>query len=401
MGRFIIIVLDGFGIGEMPDVGEVRPADQGANTCAHIYAQVPGLSLPVLESLGLGVLMGNQNALVMDRKACCGKIRLMHDGADTFLGHQEIMGTRPQKPFGEPLANKLEVIRRTLVTHGFSVRDYLRDGKTLLIVEEAVTVGDNIECDPGQAFNVTAAIDRIEFGCVKEIGSLVRSVSTVPRVITFGGRGVDLADLLRAVEVHGEYIGVNAPASGVYSRDYQCVHMGYGVNPAVQAPSILGKAGIPVFLLGKAADVIANPYGESIPMVDTESVLRETLEIIRNHKTGFICTNVQETDLCGHGENAEEYAEKLRIADRWIGRIRKELCDQDILIVMADHGNDPVIGHPHHTRELVPLLVHCEGASCKYLGICSTLSDVGATGCAYFQAAAPENGSSLLPRISI
>lgn len=395
LGRFIIIVLDGFGIGEMPDVGEVRPADRGANTCAHIYARVPGLSLPVLDSLGLGTLMGKPAA--MDRDACCGRIALMHDGADTFFGHQEIMGTRPKKPFGEPIAGKLGAIRRALLAGGFSVRDFEKDGRTLLVVEEAATVGDNIECDPGQAFNVTAATDLIGFERVRAIGGLVRGVSVVPRVIAFGGRGVKLVDLLGAAEVHGEYIGVNAPASGVYNRDYQCVHLGYGVDPAVQAPSILGRAGIPVFLLGKAADVIANPYGSSIPMVDTDRVLGETWKLLRQHRTGFFCANVQETDLCGHGENAQEYAGKLRIADQWIGRMLGELSEQDILIVMADHGNDPTIGHPHHTRELVPLLVHSAGAGCKNLGIRPTLSDVGATACAYFGVPAPENGSSLMP----
>lgn len=397
MGRFIIIVLDGFGVGEMPDVEKVRPADIGANTCAHIYERVPDLRLPALESLGLGRLMGKTSASGMDRDAACGRIALMHDGADTFFGHQEIMGTRPKKPFGEPIANKLEAIRGALAGGGFAVRDYVRDGRGLLVVEEAVTVGDNIECDPGQAFNVTAATDLIEFERVRAIGGLVRGVSVVPRVITFGGRGVKLDDLLAAVEVHGDYIGVNAPASGVYGRDYQCVHLGYGVDPAVQAPSILGKAGIPVFLLGKAADVIANPYGSSIPMVDTDRVLGETRKLLQRHKTGFFCANVQETDLCGHGENAEEYARKLQIADRWIGRMLGELSDQDILIVMADHGNDPTIGHPHHTRELVPFLVHSAGVNCKDLGIRPTLSDVGATACAYFGVPAPENGSSLLP----
>ncbi|MCD7909308.1 MAG: phosphopentomutase, partial [Clostridium sp.] len=144
MGRFIIIVLDGFGVGEMPDVEKVRPADIGANTCAHIYERVPDLRLPALESLGLGRLMGKTSASGMDRDAACGRIALMHDGADTFFGHQEIMGTRPKKPFGEPIANKLEAIRGALAGGGFAVRDYARDGRGLLVVEEAVTVGDNI-----------------------------------------------------------------------------------------------------------------------------------------------------------------------------------------------------------------------------------------------------------------
>ena len=222
--------------------------------------------------------------------ATFGRAELMHDGADTFFGHQEIMGTRPAKPFGEPICNKIELIKKTLEDAGYHVRYYTgTSGKRLLIVNEACTVADNVECDPGQAFNVTAAIDDLDFEEELKIGHLVRSVSVVPRVITFGGRGVHLQNLLDAIEEHGDYIGVNAPASGVYNNDYHCIHMGYGVDPEVQIPTILGKSGLPVFLLGKVADVVTNNYGTSIPMVDTASVLQRTLEIVKEQETAFIC----------------------------------------------------------------------------------------------------------------
>ena len=258
-------------------------------------------------------------------------------------------------------------------------------------------MADNVECDPGQAFNVTAAIDDLDFEEELKIGHLVRSVSVVPRVITFGGRGVHLQNLLDAIEEHGDYIGVNAPASGVYNNDYHCIHMGYGVDPEVQIPTILGKSGLPVFLLGKVADVVTNNYGTSIPMVDTASVLQRTLEIVKEQETAFICTNVQETDLCGHRENVAAYADRLRVADEWIGKIRDALGEDDVLIVQADHGNDPTIGHPHHTREMVPLMIHSAHSTPKNIGIRKTLSDVGATAADYFHSKAPENGTSFLP----
>ena len=293
----------------------------------------------------------------------------MHDGADTFFGHQEIMGTRPAKPFGEPICNKIELIKKTLEDAGYHVRYYTgTSGKRLLIVNEACTVADNVECDPGQAFNVTAAIDDLDFEEELKIGHLVRSVSVVPRVITFGGRGVHLQNLLDAIEEHGDYIGVNAPASGVYNNDYHCIHMGYGVDPEVQIPTILGKSGLPVFL-----------------------------EMVKEQETAFICTNVQETDLCGHRENVAAYADRLRVADEWIGKIRDALGEDDILIVQADHGNDPTIGHPHHTREMVPLMIHSAHSTPKNIGIRKTLSDVGATAADYFHSKAPENGTSFLP----
>lgn len=399
MGKFVVIVLDGFGAGQMADVPQVRPADCGANTGVHILERMPELALPNLASLGLANILGREfPGLPFSDQATYGRAELMHDGADTFFGHQEIMGTLPSKPFGEPICNKIQTIETTLLEAGYQVRRHTApSGKQLLIVNEACTVADNVECDPGQAFNVTAAIDDLDFEEELRIGRLVRSVSVVPRVITFGGRGVHLQNLLDAIEEHGDYIGVNAPASGVYNRDYHCIHMGYGVDPEVQVPTIFGKQGLPVFLLGKVADVVSNDYGTSIPMVDTASVLERTLELVRQNETAFICTNVQETDLCGHRENVAAYADRLRVADEWIGKIRDALGPEDILIVQADHGNDPTIGHPHHTREMVPLMVWSQKSSPKSIGTRKTLSDVGATAADYFGLPAPQNGTSFLP----
>jgi phosphopentomutase len=400
VGRFIIIVLDGFGIGAMPDVSEVRPQDINANTCLHIFENMPDLYLPTLEKLGLVNAAGELPGVMKpSNTALFGTAELMHYGADTFFGHHEIMGTLPKKPFGEPFANKIDETEKVLLQHGFSTKRHRTNGHDILIVDDCVTVADNIESDPGQAFNVTAAIDDVAFERVVEIGKLVRSVGLTPRVISFGGRGVHLSDLLHAIEVKGDYIGVNAPASGVYNEDYHCVHMGFGVDPKLQAPTILGSAGVPVFLLGKAADVLSNEYGESIPEVDTFKVLEKTRELVRANPGGFFCANVQETDLCGHRENIGEYARILKIADSGIAEIMKVMAKSDILIVMADHGNDPTIG-PYHTREIVPLLIHTENKTPANIGRRQTLSDIAATACDFFAAAPPENGKSFLNNIT-
>lgn len=119
-------------------------------------------------------------------------------------------------------------------------------------------------------------------------------------------------------------------------------------------------------------------------MVDTASVLQRTLELVQQQETAFICTNVQETDLCGHRENVSAYADRLRVADAWIGKIRDALGEDDILVVQADHGNDPTIGHPHHTREMVPLMIWSRRSTPKCIGTRKTLSDTGATAAEYF-----------------
>lgn len=401
-GKFIVIVLDGFGVGQMDDVPEVRPADIGANTCVHIFERNPNLSLPSLASLGLANVVNREfEGLPFSDQATWGTALLTHQGADTFYGHQEIMGTKPPVPLTEPIQSAVDDIQEALEAAGFHTRLYVSptSGLRFVIVNEACTVADNVECDPGQAFNVTAALDDLDFETELEIGRIVRSIAKTPRVITFGGRGVHLQNLLDAVEEHDGYIGVNAPASGVYVNDYHCIHMGYGVDERVQVPYILGENGIDVHLLGKVADVCANHFGTSESIVDTHTVLKRTLDYVNTDESCFICCNVQETDLCGHREDAEAYAAKLVEADEVIGEIRASLAPEDVLVVMADHGNDPTIGHPRHTRERVPLLISHVGAPIGSIGERKTLSDVGASVADYFGVPAPQNGTSFWPLI--
>lgn len=395
MGRFIIVVLDGFGMGEMEDVRWIRPADIGAHTFAHILEAYPNLYLPNLEKLGLMNIYGkSSNKMKPQEKVTCSKAKLMHHGADTFFGHQEIMGTYPEKPFGEPFRNKINEVEKVLQEHGYLVERIKVVQESYLLINGVVTIGDNIECDLGQAFNVTVPIDYIEFEEAVIIAKLVRSVSVVPRVIVFGGSHVTKEDILNAKEEHGEYVGINAPKSGVYDENYHCIHLGYGVDPTVQIQTILGEAGIPVYLLGKAADVIQNQYGTSLSIVPTEEVLETALELVKSQSTLFICANVQETDLSGHLENSERYKKILEIADKGIGKLMDAISEDDILIVMADHGNDPNIGHPHHTREHVPLMIQCNKMG-GLLESRNTLSDIAATAAEYFNVNAPQNGTPM------
>lgn len=397
MSRFVLIILDGFGIGYTDDADLVRPQDVGANTCKHILERMSDLRLPNLEKLGLMNALGQAaGSMSPVHAATWGMSGLAHFGADTFYGHQEMMGTKPQRPEMMPFSACLPSVRDALTKAGFLVEE-VGGQVRFLLVDGCVTVADNIEADPGQAFNVSAALDYISFDRVTAIGRTVRGVVPVSRVITLGGEGITVDDLLNAAEEkEGRYIGVNCPRSGVYNRGYQVVHLGYGVNPATQVPSIFSRAGIHTTLIGKVADIVVNPAGESIPCVDTAQVLEHTLAAVEKYETAFIAANVQETDLAGHAENVERYAAVLSIADTGIGKIMERLSGEDILLVMADHGNDPTIGHNHHTREYVPLLFAGQGLKRDFIGRRDTMSDVGATVADYFHCSAPENGKSFL-----
>ena len=419
MKRFILIVLGGFGIGAMDDVPALRPQDQGANTARRIFEKVPELKLPTLESLGLGnaILAVNPAALpegLVAAESCCyGVHNLAHFGADTFWGHQELMGTKPLKGKSAPVRSSLPVIRKALEEAGHKVRFYTEENEAaagILIVDEAVTIGDNLETDLGDNYNVTAALDFVPFESVKQIGLMVRSLVRSSRVIVFGGEGVSLKNLLDAYESRLGYAGVNAPHSGVYRRGYQVLHLGFGVNAEVQVPAILSGAGIPSVLIGKVADIVENPTGKNLPGVDTEAVLADTQAALGSLERGFICVNVQETDLAGHREDPQLYAERLVIADKGIKLVMEKMDAEDIMVVTADHGNDPTIGHPQHTRERTPILTWgrdlVQGVIGRqkdfnsrrevFLGERSSLADTGATVCDFFGTPPPESGCSYL-----
>lgn len=145
------------------------------------------------------------------------------------------------------------------------------------------------------------------------------------------------------------------------------------------------------------ADIVSNPYGVSWQnLVDSQRIMDITLDEFNTHPTAFICTNIQETDLAGHAEDVARYAERLQIVDRNLARLIEAMQPDDCLVVMADHGNDPTIGHSHHTREVVPVLVYQQGMVATQLGVRTTLSDVGATVCEFFRAPPPQNGRSFL-----
>ncbi|MFR0269602.1 phosphopentomutase, partial [Escherichia coli] len=138
------------------------------------------------------------------------------------------------------------------------------DDLQFLWVNQAVAIGDNLEADLGQVYNITANLSVISFDDAIKIGRIVREQVQVGRVITFGGLLLDSQRILDAAESKEErFIGINAPRSGAYDNGFQVVHMGYGVDEKVQVPQKLYEVGVPTVLVGKVADIASNPYGVS------------------------------------------------------------------------------------------------------------------------------------------
>lgn len=409
MSKFIVLVIDSFGVGAMPDG---RPQDVGSNTCGHILQTYPNMRLPHMEKIGLinalhiGSPTLNDSVMQENAQASFGVALLQHEGGDTFMGHQEIMGTLPCSPLRMPFSTVRSRVAEALIKQGYRVEERSAPadshGLLFLWVNGAVAIGDNLEADLGQVFNICANLNAIDFAQVEKIGQIVRACVEVNRVIAYGGQLTDSREIVNAAEVKQQaYIGINSPKSGVYNSGFRVIHLGYGVDTYVQVPCQLEKVNIPTILVGKVADIVANPAGRNYQqLVDSQTILDITLAEVQRSGHAFICTNIQETDLAGHGQDVARYAERLQLVDNMLGKILMAMTTDDCLIMMADHGNDPTIGHSKHTREQVPLLVYRSAQKAVQLGTRKTMSDVGATVCEFFGAPAPQNGRSFWSQLT-
>jgi phosphopentomutase len=308
------------------------------------------------------------------------------------------MGTIPQTPASTLMSQVADLLQEQLVSHGHRVRRPLVS-EPLLLVNEAVLIGDNLEADPGCNINLTVATDSIDFEAAVQIGRIVRSCVSVSRVIIFGGPGIDVRDMLRHVEKRGDgQIGVNSPSLGIYDQSLCVRHLGYGVDPSRQAPSIVSSMGIPVILIGKMADLIACPKAVRAPVVSTPQVMRKLIDAYKGNRHALIAATVQETDLAAHEGDLLRLASVLEQVDEGLGVLLPQVADGDSLIISADHGNDPTISVGLHTREETPLLIYRKGESGCSLGTRTTLADIGATITHLFDAQPTQDGTVMVQR---
>ncbi|WP_169950462.1 phosphopentomutase [Microbispora sp. H11081] len=395
--RVVILVLDGLGVGVMPDH---PPEDAGANTLRHVDQAEGPLKLPNLAALGFGNLTDVDGVPPEPSpSAAYGRCALRHPGADTYMGHQELMGGGLDNVRLLLLADVLDEVVAALTQAGHRCEP-LTPGLSPLVVDGCVLVADNIEARPRLNINVTASQDDISFDDLTRIGEIVRATVPVPRVIVVGGRGFDI-DAIRAhvKERASGQIGVDTPALGVYDEHYQVRHLGVDFAVDQQLPSRARQAGYDVVLLGKAADVVRCEGAVAENIVRTEDVLARVVGHLDAMAGGLIVANVQETDLAGHEQDVERYARTLRTVDELLPDLLDRLRPGDALFITGDHGNDPAVGHSQHTREYTPAIAYGPGVSPVPLGVRATLADIGATAGEILGVPALRSGTSFLKEI--
>lgn len=397
--KFIILVIDGLGVGEMKDVADLRPQDRGANTFKNVVNS--GRSdLKILKEIGAYDYFLTNNRLfkptsISSMHIALGRANLAHFGADSYIGHQEISGTKPIKPTRQFVRNEKERIATALKKEGLKSEFKNK----ILWVEGNIAVADNIETDYGLNINVVGSLNKHPFEYIKRVGRIVREQVHIGRVITMGGANLTKDDMLRCFSVKKrdgfEAWGIDIPRLNIYDKHYQVVHMGYGIDQKTQAPQILSSHNIPVTLIGKAADVIRADNAIYEPHVYTDGVIDRIVGAIKNNKTGFIFANIQETDLAGHEQDVSRYRGLLERIDKRLPEILENLSNDDVFIITGDHGNDPTIGHTNHTREFTPIIVFGKNIPAIDMGDRATMADIGATVTEYFGLPSPQYGTSL------
>lgn len=208
-------------------------------------------------------------------------------------------------------------------------------------------------------------------------------VAPVARVIAVGGFSDEpLTSYVR--DGDNGTIGMDTPASGFYRHDGLRVrHLGTDLDHRHQLPEVAAAAGRSVALVGKTADILETDTPVTrLPGVETPQLLAATLDVQRTYD--LVVTNIQQTDLAGHQQDAEMYAGLIETVDAALHDLIDQLASDDVLIVTADHGNDPLIGHAFHTREFVPVLtIHGSRSTSDARPRCrpalQSLADIGAS----------------------
>lgn len=361
--RAIVIVLDSLGVGALPDAAAF--GDEGSNTLKHILERMPGLRVPNLRALGLGLLMGAQDAVRAD--AGYGKMRERSCGKDTTTGHWEMSGVILDKPFptfpnGFPKAFLDEFSARTrrpvignCTASGTEIIQRL--GKQA--VEEGALI---VYTSADSVFQIAAHEEVVSveelYGICRTAREMLSGELAVGRVIArpFIGR-------------EGQYVRT------ANRRDFSLEPTGRTMLDAVQ------EAGMSVLSVGKIFDIFAGRGVTQAHLTHGNAEgERKTLELAQTNFPGLLYVNLVDFDmLYGHRRDVEGYGHALEHFDETLGQLLEMLRPHDLLIVTGDHGCDPAFSGTDHTREYVPVLM--VGGARGLLSERESFADVAATVC--------------------
>jgi len=366
--KVVLVVLDSVGIGELPDAKLY--GDEGSNTLGNIARNVPGFSIPILESLGLGNIDGVENLIKCENpEGIYGRCSELSNGKDTITGHWEMAGVileQPLKTYPEGFPKEImdefeeKIGRKTLGNVVASGTEIIEE-----LGEEHVATGyPIIYTSADSVFQIAANEDIIPLDELYKMCEIAREMLVddrmVGRVIARPFKGMKKGEFARTSNRH----------------DYALEPFNKTVLEYVE------EAGLPVMAVGKIKDIFTGKgVTESVSIKNNMDGVDKTLAMMKSHDKGFIFTNLVDFDMkFGHRNDVEGYAAALEEFDDRLQELKDALGENDVLIITADHGCDPTTKGTDHTREYVPVLVY--GKNLKEnvnLGTRNGFCDIGKT----------------------
>lgn len=396
--RVIVIVLDGFGVGALPDAKDYN--DEHANTLTHIYQNITDFHLPNLAQFGLYNLITDCKLQITNYevKGAYGKMAEASKGKDTTTGHWELMGLILEKPFPTyPQGFPKEIIdefekrigRKTIGNFPCSGTEILK-----LLGEEHLRTGYPIV--------YTSADSVFQIAAHEEI--------------------IPLEELYRYCEIARELLGnppfeehkvgrvIARPFTGTNKDNFKRTEnrRDFSIKPFSKTLlDYIKESGGRTVGIGKIEDIFAHQgLTDIIHSKNNVEGINDTIKSIKSFVGDkiLILTNLVDFDmLWGHRRVVEEYYEGLKYFDTQLEKIVESLQEEDLLIITSDHGNDPCYTqHTDHTREYVPLLVFSKNPkfnSGVNLGVRNTFADVAKTVDELFNLNKIVNGKSFVREI--
>jgi len=366
INRVILIVLDSVGIGELPDAAEYN--DTGSNTLGNIARLHPGFSIPNLVEMGLGNIDPDNGISTTEKPtASYGKANEQSAGKDTTTGHWEISGLILDKPFptfpnGFPddfmAAFENRIGHETIgnkTASGTTIINELGD-------EHVKTHHPIVYTSADSVFQVAMHEDIFPIEQQYEICQVAREMlceeMEVGRVIA------------------RPFVGFN----GQYSRTSR--RKDFAVLPPDNILDAISNQNKEVYAIGKIVDIFAGKgITKYVKTANNQEGIDETIRAIRSKTNGLIFTNLVDFDmLFGHRRDVPGYANALMEFDSRLPEIRNALRPDDLLIITADHGNDPSAPGTDHTREYIPILNYTPSVFIgKNIGVRNSFADIAAT----------------------
>jgi phosphopentomutase len=366
--RALLLVLDSVGIGHAPDAKKY--GDEGANTLGHLFERVSQLRLPNLNKLGLSNVLGAANSGTS--LASYGRMQEISAGKDTTTGHWEIAGVIVDVPFAVFEKFPDQLVRAIEQEAGVNfIGNYARSGTAIL--DELGTQ----HVSTGKPILYTSADSVLQIAAHEEIVPLEKLYA----ICRIARRHADQFRIGRVIA--RPFVGKDKFTRTANRHDFS-------MKPPRTILDAINETGTPVIGVGKISDIFAGQgITESHPTKSNREGMQKIAELWSKTPNGLIFANLVDFDmLYGHRRDVAGYANVLLEFDQWLGGFTGTVKPEDLVVITADHGNDPTFRGTDHTREQVPLFVLHHRES-RDLGTRSTFADVAGSLAEFFQLSQP------------